>query len=147
MVIPIQSEITITNEWQSTPTHLRVDLTEKMIAWIKKMMRVIKRNKIAYLADYECSPEYFNDDDGELTPCEDNLDCVMIVICKDEFYWKGLIKNTDIHFESQAIPITLVDDLIKFSQDPAEVENLPKYINDEDYSKREIALRRMRGET
>jgi hypothetical protein len=147
MVIPIQSPISIANEWQSTPTHMRVDLTEQMIAWIRKMMGVVKKNKIAYIAEYNCLPEYFNEEDEELIPCEDDLDCMMIIVSKDEFYWEGLIKNTDIHFESQAIPITLIDDLIKFSQDPAEVENLPTYINDEDYSKKEIALRRMRGET
>jgi len=146
MVIPIESSISITNEWQCTPTHLRVDLTEQMIAWIRKMMWVVKRNKIVYIADYECSPEYFNEDDGELTPCEESLECVMIVICKDEFYWEGLIKNTDVRFESDTIPIAMVDDLIKFSQDPEETENLPKYIHDENYSKREIALRRMRGD-
>jgi hypothetical protein len=147
MIIPIEATVNVMNEWQTTPTHMRVELTVELLNWIRKMMRVVKRNKIAYLAEYECSPEYFNEDDRELNPCEESLECVMIVICKDEFYWKGLIKNTDISFESDTIPITRVDELIKFSQDPKEMENLPTYINDEDYSKREIALRRMRGET
>lgn len=146
MLIPIESKITTANEWQSHPTHLRVNLTEELLAWIKKMMWVVKENKIAYIADYEYSPEYFNDYDGEKVPFDGSLDCLMIVVGKDDFYWKGCLEDTDINFDSQAIPITLVDDLIKFSQDPKEMEKLPTYINDEDYSKREIALRRMRGD-
>jgi hypothetical protein len=146
MIIPIETSVTIYDEWHATPTHLRVDLTEELIAWIKKMVSVVKRNKIAYLADYECSPEYFDNDDGELIPSGETLECVMIVVTDTEFYWKGVIKHTDIKFESGTISIKDLNKLIRFYKDP-DIDILPKCINDEDYSVREIALRRMRGET
>lgn len=149
MIIPLELTVSVLNEYVDDLHLARVDLTEELIAWIRKMERIVKRNDIAYIADYECSPEYFHKDESEdpavITPYDGSLECEMIVVRKDNFFWKGIIKHTDVHFETDSFNLEDLDELIKFyREEPTEM--LPKYMNDEDYSTREIALRRMKGE-
>jgi hypothetical protein len=149
MIIPIELDVSIFNEYVEDINLARVDLTEGLIAWIRKMERLVKRHDIAYIADYECSPIYLYKDEGEdppeIKPYDGSTECDMIVVRKGSFYWKGIIKHTDVHIETDSMSLEDLDKLIKFyNEEPSEM--LPKYINDEDYSTREIALRRMKGE-
>lgn len=151
MLIPIETEVTVYGEYvDEEPNIARTKLTEEKIAWLKKMQRVIKRNKIVYLTDYDCI-DYFHKDETEEE--EDSIseytmvECEMVVVKKDGFFWKGVIKHSDpaVHYETELITFKYLDELIQFYTDtPA--NQLPKYIKDEDYSTREIALYRMKGE-
>lgn len=157
MNIPIQLTVSVYNElsvynefFDQEPTHARVQLDEKLIEWLRKMERVVKRNKIAYIADYECSPEYFYEDEGEDPPVFTEpgciVECEMVVVRKGGFYWKGLIKHSDpeVHYKTDLMSFDHLKDLIEFYNLP--LSEMPKYINDEDYSLKTIALQRMKGE-
>jgi hypothetical protein len=148
MVIPIELDVSIYNEYENDFNTARVDLGDQFIAWIRKMEKIVQDNDIAYIADYEASATFFQKDEDEPTdikPYDGSTECDMIVVRKGSFYWKGMIKHTDVHFETESFSLEDLDELIKFyNEEP--VQNMPKYMNDEDYSKREIALRRMKGE-
>jgi hypothetical protein len=151
MVIPIQLTVLVHNEYiDQGPTHARVQLDDKLIEWLRKMERVVKRNKIEYIADNNCAPIYFYLDEGEDPPvlikpgC--NVECEMVVVKKGGFYWKGIIKHSDpaVHYETDLMSFNHLKDMIEFYNLP--LSEMPKYINDDDYTKREISLQRMKGE-
>jgi hypothetical protein len=149
MVIPIELSASISHEEICDFNLARIDLTEEKISWIKKMAGVVKDNDVAYIADYDSSPEYFNKDDSEdppeITPYDGSTECDMIMVRKYSFFWKGLIKHTSIHIDTDSMSLEALDELIKFyNEEP--LNNMPIYMNDDNYSKREIALRRMKGE-
>lgn len=152
MIIPIQTEVLCFSEYYNeSPSHARINLDEESIAWIKKMHRVVNRNKIAYISDYNSSPEYVNIEEDEhystATPSDCRMECEMIVVRNGSFYYNGIIKNSDptIHYETEVIGINELNKLIRFAT-KTPLSEMPKYINDEDYSIREIALQRMKGE-
>lgn len=148
MVIPLELEVFIHNEHICDFNLARIKLTEDKITWIKKMAKVVKRNDVAYIANYDCSPEYFDndgDDPPEITPYDGSTEHDMVVVKKDSLYWKGVIKHTDVHFKTDTLYLKDLEDLIKFYKEEP-IKNMPKFMNDEDYSKREIALHRMKGE-
>jgi hypothetical protein len=151
MNIPIQLTVSVYNEYlDQEPTHARIILDEKKIKWLRKMEGIVQLNDIAYIADYDCSPEYFYLDEGEDPPefkePDCSVECEMIVVRKGGFYWKGIIKHSDpaIHYETDAMSFDYLDELIEFYNLP--LSEMPKHINDEDYTKQEIALQRMKGE-
>jgi hypothetical protein len=152
MIIPIQTEVLCFSDYyDEAPSHARIDLNDKSIAWIKKMHRLVNRNDIAYLADYNCDPKYvkIEEDESDTTaqPLEFRVECEMIVVRKGGFYYKGIVKHSDpsIHYETESISIEWLNKLIRFAT-RTPLSKMPKYINDEDYSIREIALRAMKGE-
>ena len=149
MIIPIELPATIYDECIGGDLNTaRINLTEDRIEWIKKMARIVKRNKIAHIADYDGSAEYLKREDGETDPdkFEDHdysTECDMIIIKDNEFHWKGYI-NTEAVIETDEISIKALNKLIKFYKETP-LSQCPKYMNDEDYSKREIAKQRMKG--
>jgi len=150
MIIPIELPATIYDEGIGGDLNTaRINLTEDRIEWIKKMARIVKRNKIAHIADYDGSASYLKREDGETDPdkfeeTDYRTECDMIIINDNEFHWKGYIKHTEAVIETDEISITALNDLIKFYKETP-LSQCPKYMNDEDYSKREIAKQRMKG--
>lgn len=150
MIIPIELPATIYDECIGGDLNTaRINLTEDRIEWIKKMARIVKRNKIAHIADYDGSASYLKREDGETDPdkFEDHdyrTECDMIIIKDNEFHWKGYIKHTEAVIETDEISIKALNKLIKFYKETP-LSQCPKYMNDEDYSKREIAKQRMKG--
>jgi hypothetical protein len=151
MVIPLEKEVYIYHSEVDTINRARIEIPDKLIEWLRKMRKIVIDNNIESIADYDASPEYFYVDDGEDPPeykePEDRVECEKIIVRQNEFYWKGLIKHSDpaIHFETEIISFNDLEDLIKFYEEEP-LKNMPKFINDDDYSKREIALHRMKGE-
>lgn len=146
MIIPIESDVYVYNDYaDDIPTHIRVDINDELLTWIRKMEQIVQDNNIAYIADYEYSPKYIILMEDEDDPCEfTDIECQMIVVRKGSFYWKGLIKHTNINYESESISMEDIQEYIDFFNSP--IKDMPMHIHDEDYSKKEIALRRMRGD-
>jgi len=98
--------------------------------------------------DYDGAASYFDrqdeDEPENITPYDGGTECDMIVVRKLGFYWKGYLKGTNIHIETDVLSMDDLNKLIRFYKKP--IEEMPKHINDEDYSIKEIALRRMKGE-
>lgn len=145
--IPIKSDITIIEDvdLMDKPTHLIATISEKKYLWILKMMRFVKKNDIRSINDYDASPDYIKIDEDEDTeePYTSGTECVMIHVCRDYIYWTGIIKHTDVRFESNRVTIKEIKKLIKFSEKP--IEDMPLYLNDPEYELQYIAKERMKG--
>lgn len=148
MIIPIELEADIEDENLNSINLARIDLTESRIERIKKLSRIVKRNKVANISDYDGSVHYLYREDetdpDSITEPEDRTECDMLVVTDTGFHWKGYIRHTSIRLETESISIKAIDELIKFYKETP-LNQCPKYLNEEDYSKREIAKRRMQG--
>ncbi len=148
MTLSLKTNVSSNNDVAiEVPTHLTVPINETKYQWILKMMRFVKKNKIRSVVDYDATPDYLiiEDDENETSEREFNFgtECVMIHVCRDYVYWRGIIKHTDVHFESNSISLEHIKSLIKFSEKP--IEEMPLYLNDEDYELKYIAMERMKG--
>lgn len=151
MNIPIQLTVSVYNEFaDDIPTHARIELNKNQIERIKKLSQVVKRHKVTYIAEWDCSPEFFvldeAEEDPEIKPWDGSVECEMLVVRDTNFYWKGVIKHTDIRYETDIFSIKELDNLISFFKNEP-INQLPRYLNEEEYSKREIALQRMKVES
>jgi hypothetical protein len=149
MDIPFLLDVFVHHEeYDGGVQYAKIKISEERFKWIEEMKRVVIQHKISYIADWDDSPEYFH-----LNECEDpavyetpeaEVDCEMIVVCENIFHYKGYIRNTNIRYQTNVISFKYMEELILFRNLP--LSEMPKYINDKDYTKREIALQRMKGE-
>lgn len=150
MNIPVKLEVTIYSEFfDEGPTHAKADINEELIQWLYKMRDLVKEHDLSFLARGELTPEFIrqNEDDEEAEPIPFNdLECEKIYVSPIGFFWAGNIRHTSptITYETLKIYWDDLEELIKIRDLP--LSEMPKYLNDEDYSKREIALHRMKGE-
>lgn len=150
MDIPLLLGVTIYSEFfDEGPTHATVDLNEELIQWLYRMLKIVEKEQLSFLAKGELTPEFIrqdeSDDEAKPTPFND-LECEKIYVSTTGFFWSGNIRHTSpaINYETDKIYWGDLEELIKIRDLP--LSEMPKYINDKDYSKREIALQRMKGE-
>jgi len=123
---------------------VKVELTEESILWILKMSRIVEKLKVANISDYFGASEYLYHDEYEDTYNESDeyhVECEMINIRKNSFTFNCIIKNTNISCESETLNIDNLKKYYDFAKLP--IEEMPKYINDEDRTIKEHAKKRL----
>lgn len=124
---------------------IKIELTEESILWILKMSRIVEKLKVAEISDYFGASEYLYYDEDEDTYNESDeyhVECEMINIHKNSFTFNCLIKNTNISCESETLNIDDLKKYYDFAKLP--LDEMPKYINDEDRVIKEHAKIRLR---
>jgi|WetSurMetagenome_2_1015567.scaffolds.fasta_scaffold19810_7 hypothetical protein len=140
--ITLTLPVRVLDDYISEPTHLKVTIDEKLRQWIVKMSKVVKKHDLSYVAQLNYEPTYFNSNGDEpMVEYEEGTECESIIVRDDEFFWEGLIKNSDTRYESTAVPIKQLNKCFSCLTKP--LEEMPKYINDEDEIIRFIAKDRM----
>jgi signal peptidase I len=145
--IKITLPITVYNEHlDNTPTHLTVTLNEKDLIWINKMHEIVKEHDIYFIAAGDKTSDYpsyikIDEDDDTISKYDGGIECEKIYIKKTVFFWGGIIKYTDVSYESEAFSIDDLNMYFRFMKKP--IIEMPKYINDEDEYLQEIAKQRM----
>ena len=131
------------------PTHLKVTINKEFQQWISKMSKLVKRNYLCHIAKYDWTPDFFKGDinyEGDkevvtLIEYERGTEGEKIYVRDTDFFWKGLIKHTDAHYESDTVTIKQLNNYFKLLEKP--LEEMPKYLNDEDEVIKDIAIKRM----
>jgi hypothetical protein len=142
--IPITLSVTVYNEYaDEIPDSLTVNITEKLYQRILKISKILKRNDLDSTSEYNYEPEFFMEsgDTEEVTPYEGGRECEMLVITDTSFYWKGVLKHTDIQYESELFSIKGLKELMKLYDRP--LSDMAKLINDEDECTAAIAKLRL----
>lgn len=105
------------SEWQDdVPTHAVITLNGKAAAHIRKMREAVNDCGAYGMESFNSSldfkvalPEWEDPEDGSVPPLslladwEGRGECVVLVVTKKEFYWKGVIRHTDAHMETEPI--------------------------------------------
>ena len=126
------------------PTHLTVEITEQKYAWILKMSRFVKRNKIYCIQHFDSSPDFLCIDEDDLSTKEytAGTECTKILVNDNTFFWGGMIKHTNVSFESSTYAIRRLKELKKFAESP--IEEMPKYVSSDDFEEQYIAKERLK---
>jgi len=124
---------------------IKIELTEESILWILKMSRIVEKLKVAKISDYFGASEYlyYNEDEETYEESDEyRVECEMIDIRDSNFTFRCRIKNTNIVCESETITIDDLKKYYDFAKLP--LDEMPKYINDEDQVIKEHAKIRLR---
>lgn len=142
--ITLTLPVNITDEYlDDCPTYLKVVIDNKTRLWINKMARLIKKQDLDHLAKTDWSPDFLKGDDNDdsLIEYERGTECEKIFIRDTDFFWGGLVKHTSVHYESDTVTIKQLNNYFKLLEKP--LEEMPKYLNDEDEVIKDIAIKRM----
>lgn len=112
------------------PTHLRVVLSEYLIARLQKMHRIIICNNFGLISEYNDEPQYLkkNSESGVYRDSEFDIETETINVKSTHFYWQGNIKPLNTHVKSEGFFFDDLKNILKVRKLP--IIEMPKYIND-----------------
>ena len=108
-----------------------IEVTPTLSLRIKQLSSVVHNLRVLYIKEFDNTPIFFNTPEQFLyytpkteevaiiqrlptgiTPVNNLADCITLCVCKDSFYWSGMIKNTNIHWETCEIPMDILSEEI-----------------------------------
>jgi hypothetical protein len=109
--------------------HARIVVGKELAATILKFQKALKELGANYIHVYDYTPERLNTNylgkKEKLVKSRTSVDCVQLVVSNDSFWWEGLLKHSDINWETDAIQI---EDLEVMTIPPS---RLPLYVTRE----------------
>lgn len=142
--LELECPVSTYDEFIEGPKVLKITLNEKDLAWINKMARIVKRHELHTITSYnhiEDYPHYYVTEDEELKEFDGGTECDQVVVTDTGVYWKGFVKHTEARYESDSFSIKKLNNYFKFMDRP--IEDMPRYLNDEDEYIKQIAETRM----
>jgi len=121
-------DVSIYNEYATGPEVAVVQIDDELAARIVKLAEAVRQLGVYKLSMFDYTPDYFvrdheSEDENAYEEPEDPYDCrvecVTLNVTDSDFFWSGILKHTDIRFETDSVPLT---DLIRagFSINPAD---------------------------
>lgn len=95
-----------TNEYAELPDHAIVEIDKELVRRIRELHRALMSVKADYIKEFDYRLEYMNEDDSE---ADFRVDVAMLNVSKDDFHWSGGIKHTNDNFETDSIPLKVLD--------------------------------------
>ena len=131
-MVEFKRDVSVYDNYCDGPAVAKIELSQEDIERILKLSKVVKKNKVHAIVDWDCTPEFFTyDDDGTLKEwTEGNVDCLMIHISENHINWGGNIKHTDITLSVDTIPIPKLKRVLKIMEMPK--KDLPLLLGNDD---------------
>lgn len=89
--------------------HARVEIDRAAAEHILHLADVVKREKVAYIHEYDYSPVLLQTDwgseDEALREVDVRTDCEQLVVCEDSFWWEGNVKHCDCAWDIDRIEL------------------------------------------
>lgn len=89
-----------------------IKVTEGLAKRIIKLRDALVAVDADFIQEYDCTPEFFLGEDDPKPVDISRVDCVQLVVTKQEYYWEGLLDNTSIHWETSMLPIEELEALL-----------------------------------
>jgi len=145
-MVPIILTLLVINQGghlSNHPTHLRIEFSEYLLARIKKMQSIIKRNKLNLISEYNGEGQYrtWNPKQRIYTNSAYSYEAETLCVTATHFYWKANIKFTETSVRSNGVHFKDLNKIIKIRNLP--IIEMPKYINDDNEIIRHLAKLRM----
>lgn len=108
--------------------HARINIYRGLAKRILHLAAIARHEDVAFIHDWNYDPELLKadyEDEDKLKEVEVSIDTEQLVVTKDDFWWEGYIKHTDIHWSTDRI--TLEELRVALMSDA----ELPKHINRE----------------
>jgi hypothetical protein len=119
--------ITVGGHLATHPTHLRVVLSDYLIARLQRMQRIVKRNKFDLISEYNGEPQYLIKD-GIYKNYRYGIEAETINVKSTHFYWQGNLVQSDTSVKSSGFFFEDLNKILKIRNLP--LTEMPKYIND-----------------
>lgn len=113
-------EIHTSNDFHSGPEVAVVEITDTLASRIRQLALAAKALGVRKITEFENSPKFFlrddetEEEDGSIVyrePVDENeertcqVECVMLNVTPQGYYWSGLVKHTSIRWETEWVPI------------------------------------------
>lgn len=105
--------------------HCEVTIDEELARRIKLLATTIKKVKATYIEEFMGVDEYYTCDDEVW---DGQTDCEVLRVGAEGFYWTGYFNNTSIEWETEMIPMKVVDEILMVADTPR--EKLPLLLRD-----------------
>ena len=125
-------EVNIGSEFDHGPEVAVVEIKPTLEARIHQLAAAVKALGVYKIAEFDSSPDFFlrdydaeeesgstayrdpNDED-EKNVCR--VECVTLNVTSYDYYWSGLVKHTNIRWETETISLSSVEDLKENNND------------------------------
>ncbi len=119
-------EVHIGSEFDHGPEVAVVEITSTIDARIRQLAAAAKVLGAYKVSEFNGSPDFFlrdydvEEDDGPIayrTPEDEDegnacrVECVTLNVTADDYYWSGYIKHTNIRWETDTVPLGLVESI------------------------------------
>jgi hypothetical protein len=89
--------------------HARIKITKALAARILELREGLLKLKANFIHEYDYTPELLEKDysrkDERFKATETSVECEQLVVCDDSFWWEGMLKNGNEHWDTDAIYI------------------------------------------
>jgi len=117
-------EVHIGSEFDHGPEVAVVEITSTLDARIRQLAAAAKVLGVYKVSEFNCFPDFFlrdydaEEEDGPIayrTPeyeDEENacrVECVTLNVTADDYYWSGYVKHTNVRWETDTVPLGLVE--------------------------------------
>ena len=89
--------------WDS-PDYAVIELDTAAIKRIKQLARAVKDLKVAYIEEFDNTADLKTGDPDNLTDWG-RSECNMLKVSEEDFHYNGILKHTDITWETEGIPL------------------------------------------
>lgn len=121
-------DVSIYNEYATGPEVAVVQIGDELAARIFKLAEAVKELGVYKVSLFDYTPDYYvRDHESEEEdaykepddPYECRVECVTLNVTDSDFFWSGILKHTNIRFETDSVPLK---DLTQagFSNKPAD---------------------------
>jgi hypothetical protein len=92
-------------ECWDTPDYAIIELDAASIKRIKKLARAVKDLGVAYIEEFDYRTALKTGEIGDLTDWDGRSDCDMLQVSNDDFRFKGIIKHTNVEWNTEGISL------------------------------------------
>jgi len=132
-MITLERGVNVFDEYTFGPTAMRVTIREDLLERILLLNKHVKILGVLKIVEFDDTPKYYEDNICEkLVKTEEKLECKTLNVTEYSIYWSGLIKHTNVHWESDSILINELLEIKKVKE--ASMKELPLMINHLEYS-------------
>ena len=120
----IETPVIVYDDFTGGPDRLRVEINLPLATRIMCLSEVVKGNHLYKVCEFSCLPETLVVDYDDTGGCfyrppqtEDEemkclVECVTLDVMDTSFCWSGMIKHTDVHWTSESISLSELDELL-----------------------------------
>ena len=100
-IVPVH----VGGECWDTPDYAVIELNTASIKRIKKLAQAVKDLKVTYIEEFDNRAELKTGEPDDLTDWDGRSECDMLKVSCDDFHYNGIIKHTNITWETEGISL------------------------------------------
>lgn len=111
----LELSVSSSNDCVDSPSLAVVIITPLLTQRIRHLSSAVKALDANSVNVWDGSPDWFTEEDtldeNTDTPTRNlaRIECVLLNVTREDFYWTGIIKHTDVRCSTDSVPISRLD--------------------------------------